>query len=884
VKPRLRPRGSFALAFGVASCFFVICPANAEGQAASAPSLTLDSPVVADLQEILLDLRIGRLARRTVRALTDGSEAYLPVSEFLTLGEVDHTVDDSGTLRAVLHPGARLVIVDPVEAKAFREGRPVAMSPEEVAVDAGTMFLSASVLETLLDLTIVTDWSQLTSAVMDPAALPLGRRLEREARWRNLRGDADAPAESYVHLDHGTFGGAVLDWSFSSNVNDPYETTSYALGAAGRVLGGGLRVSARSLGATSSGEHQVDATYQTVWHGRSWITQMRLGDGFSTGPRLRSVRGVSLTNAPFLRRSFFGVDSFAGRVGPGWDVELRQSNQTLDVARADEQGAFALDIPLSYGENSVQVVAFGPHGEVVTTERMILLGTDRIPANSFEWGLSGGACRDARCDETANLDMRYGISDRWTVRGGTEAFTRDTLESLVQPYVGVTGAIFPGLQLNSEVLHGGFVRGGAIYAPSSRLRVRGAFTSFSSSIEAPVLHDPRRRATTEADVLLRPVASRPRWLLRGSMLRQEMESGTLSIAQAASMYQVGNIGFEVGVRRDVDDQNLGATWTRDYQTGAVTALLALPGRRNLWTRGEIEFQDASALDRIRGRVAYQVSPGARLEVGSGWSRAIGADLTVTFSAYLSQFRSLTQMVAPEGMPARVTQVGQGTVNWNQATGQVSMSPEPGLERGGISGYVFVDENGNGVRDPDEPGLEGVRVVIGGRTARTDAEGRHRVWDLVPFEPVRVWIDPASIPDPRMVSVRGDMTVRVPPASFGRLDIAVTPSQELWGTVVRVTPDGEMPLGYAELELVDVRTGEARAVRAFSDGEFYEIGVRPGRYEIRVAPGSLRGFDVVPEQEAYPVEIRSGGDADGPGPVRIRLLPESAPAPPPGDAR
>ena len=838
--------------------------------------MTLDAPVVADLQEILLDLRIGRLARRTVRALTDGSDAYLPVSEFLTLGEVDHTVDDSGALRAVLHPGARLVIVDPVEGKAFREGRPVAMSPDQVAVDAGTMFVSAPVLEALLDLTIVTDWSQLTSAVMDPAALPLGRRLEREARWRNLRGDADAGAESYVHLDHGPLGGAVLDWSLSSNVNDPYETTSYALGAAGRVLGGGLQVSARSLGAASAGEHQVEATYQTVWQDRSWITRMRLGDGFSTGPRLRNVRGVSLTNAPFLRRSFFGVDSFSGRVGPGWDVELRRSNQTLDVARADEQGAFALDIPLSYGENSVQVVAFGPHGEVVTTERMILLGTDRIPANSFEWGLSGGACRDARCAETANLDLRYGLSDRWTVRGGTEAFTRDTLESLVQPYVGVTGAVLPGLQLSSELLQGGFVRGGATYAPSSRVRVRGAFTSFSSSIESPVLHDARRRATTEADALLRPLASRPRWLLRGSMLRQDMEFGTLSIVQAASMYQAGNIGYEIGARREVDARDLGGTWTRDYQTGAVTALLALPGRRNLWTRGEIEFQDASALDRIRGRVAYQVSPGARLEVGSGWSRAVGAELTVTFSAYLSRFRSLTQMVAPEGMPARVTQVGQGTVQWNEATGQVSMSPEPGLERGGISGYVFVDENGNGVRDPGESGLDGVRVVIGGRTVRTDAEGRHRVWDLVPFEPVRVWIDPRSIPDPRMVSVRSEVTVRVPPASFGRLDIAVTPSQEVWGTVVRVTPDGEMPLGYAELELVEVRTGEIRAVRAFSDGEFYEIGVRPGRYEIRVAPGSLTGLDVVPEQEAYPVEVKTGAGVGSPDPVRIRLVPAPAP--------
>lgn len=101
----------------------------------------------------------------------------------------------------------------------------------------------------------------------------------------------------------------------------------------------------------------------------------------------------------------------------------------------------------------------------------------------------------------------------------------------------------------------------------------------------------------------------------------------------------------------------------------------------------------------------------------------------------------------------------------------------------------MDENGNGVRDASEAGLEGVRVVIGGRTVRTDAEGRHQVWDLVPFEPVTAWADPASIADPRMVPVREWVEVVVPQASFGRLDIAVTPSHEIWGSVVRAPPNG-----------------------------------------------------------------------------------------------
>jgi hypothetical protein len=840
------------------------------GQGAAGEGGAVAAGALPELEETLVDLQVGRLARQTVRALTDGQEVFVPVTDFLTMGEVEYVVDDRGAVRAVLHPGARLVVVEPDAREATVAGTVVPIDPLSLAVDQGTLYVATPLLERLFDLTIRTDWTQLTVVIMDPEGLPVGRRLAREARWRNLRAESAEGASDYrVSLDERPFGGAVADWSFASDAADPAGTTSYAVGAGARVWGGGLQLSARSLGAASLGQHQVDVTYQQVWRDRTWIQQMRLGDGFVTGPRYRSLRGVSVSNAPFLRRSYFGTDGFSGRVGPGWDVELRQSGQTIDLTRADEEGAFALDIPLRYGENAVQVVAFGPHGEVVTSERLFLLGSERLPAGELEWGLSGGACRDERCTLTGNVDLRYGASNRWTFRAGTEAFGRDSAASLVQPYVGVTGMVVPGLELSAEALRLGFLRGGATYAPSPRLRLRTAYTAFSRGIADPVLHDARRRATTEADALVRPLASRPRWLVRGSLLRQELESGVLSLTQASSMFPIADVRVEVGVRREVNTPVLGPRFARNYQFGAVTGLAPLPGRRKVWIRGEMEWLGASSLERVRGRVGYQLGSFSRVEVGSGWSRSVGADFTVGLNVQFGGLRSLTQVSGQRGAPARVTQVAHGTVHWNDATGGVSFSPGPGVERGGIAGYVFVDENGNGALDPFERGLDGVRVVIGGRTVRTDEMGRHLAWDLVPYEPVRVWADSTSIGDPTLVPVRTEVEVLVPPASFGRLDIAVTPSVELAGRVVRVTPDGDVPVAHAELELWDPRAGEGRSIRTFSDGEFYELGVKPGSYELRVAPGSLDGLGLLPEHDVYPVEVRLG--ADGPEPVTVRLL-------------
>ena len=60
---------------------------------------------------------------------------------------------------------------------------------------------------------------------------------------------------------------------------------------------------------------------------------------------------MNLTNSPFIRPNAFSTAQFAGRVGPGWDIEVLQSGRIVDFSRADEQGAYALDIPIRYGEN-----------------------------------------------------------------------------------------------------------------------------------------------------------------------------------------------------------------------------------------------------------------------------------------------------------------------------------------------------------------------------------------------------------------------------------------------------------------------------------------------------------------------------------------------------
>lgn len=80
-----------------------------------------------------------------------------------------------------------------------------------------------------------------------------------------------------------------------------------------------------------------------------------------------------------------------------------------------------------------------------------------------------------------------------------------------------------------------------------------------------------------------------------------------------------------------------------------------------------------------------------------------------------------------------------------------------LDRRVVTGMVFQDRNGNGVRDPGEPGVPGIVVHRGAETAVTDANGEYR---MISGSTVRAEIDDRTLPkgwiqSPRSLDGAGD---------------------------------------------------------------------------------------------------------------------------------
>src|SRR5574341_1232870 len=147
----------------------------------------------------------------------------------------------------------------------------------------------------------------------------------------------------------------------------------------------------RLLSSSSLSAIRLEGTWTGVWRDRRWLTQLSVGDAFTTGPRLRQVQGLTVTNSPYIRPSLVGAYRYGGRLEPGWVIEAYRGGQLIAFDSTDGAGRFGVELPSFYGENPVDFVAYGPFGETRRFNQTHRVLSQLLPAGRFEYGAAVGA-------------------------------------------------------------------------------------------------------------------------------------------------------------------------------------------------------------------------------------------------------------------------------------------------------------------------------------------------------------------------------------------------------------------------------------------------------------------------------------------------------------
>ncbi|MEO8031233.1 MAG: hypothetical protein ABJC74_06585 [Gemmatimonadota bacterium] len=831
------------------------------------------APARTQAEPVLVELHLGRITSRTVEAYRQNSRLLLPLRQLLDLTEIASTTEPDSSIAFILQPGNIRGLLPRNQERLEAGRKSIPLTTENHLRISGDDYLATDVLTELFGTEFRVEWSELDVTIMSPEVFPLGQRTARESARRGFHGQVDETAAPDVRLglDRRSTGGAVVDYTLILPSQQPGTNGSWNLGVGADFFGGSFETTVQSQGLDGTNVRAF-GSWTGVWRDNPTLSQVRLGDGLSTGPRPRSVQGFSISNSPYIRPSVVGQVPIQLQLGAGWQVEAYRGGQLVGFDSVNAAGRFSLDVPIQYGENPVDLVAYGPNGEVRRMTRTYRVLSEALPYRRFEYGLSAGACRVEACDASANMDLRYGLTQRIALRGGVDQFWRSGESNLFHPYAGFTGNPINSLVLDVEAVANAEFRGAVEFEPTTALRLSTEYATFAREVENPIFTTPGRFNQWNAVGFLRPLKNS--W---------------------AVTVDAGVDGFT-----DVRGQNLNSRLSVSWQTGLVrlvpgvryshqtpsapadsiaTAVPALPAM-SYWSLGVFTLPDPR-FGRFFGGVSAQasyevtgegrgnsallslsrlVTRGLRAEVSASWFKGLGTTFGFTLSTELPTVRSVTSVRAPTRGPAYGTQFVQGSALLNAGESRVAFAAGPSLQRSGVMGTVYLDANGDGQRQPSELPLAGVRVQVGYQTATTDSLGRYRVWDIQAFEPVAVVIDSASLASPLWVPTVNTIQVEPQPNRFRSVDLAVTPAGVIDGKVMRDSPTGRVGVAGVTVVLIDLNRNSRRTVTTFSDGTFYSMGVKPGDYEIRIDDRSAQRMGMNAEPIRRTVRIDPDGDS------------------------
>jgi hypothetical protein len=557
-------------------------------------------------------------------------------------------------------------------------------------------------------------------------------------------------------------------------------------------------------------------------------------------------RGAFISNQPLYRPSRFGVTVLRGTLPLGWDAELYRNGQLLAFQNDRPDGRYEFEVNLVFGNNDLEVVLYGPQGQIRREAQSIAVGAGAIEPGKLEYW--AGAIERNR-DLVSFHDppswgdygwqyaagAQYGLDTRTVLGANAHSMVlagrrRQYAELGVQRTL---GRMVLNLTAAQEFGRGRAYRGqalarfGRMNVEAESFYVDGRFVSGLIGEEEKAAHSFRLETLIGSGRRVVPVSAGFRrterqngqivneWLARASLivprlaltgyLSHRVVSGPIMAEEGTAAGVLANTRIlGLSVRADAEYGLSGSR--KGFDQASVTIEKMLDERSDL--RFEAEYDARRRTTEFQAGYIRQFDKLALSVAGTANTRGgVGANVALNFSFGPDPF-------------------GRG----------LRFSHEKLARRGQAGVTVFLDENGDGLRSPGEEALPGVGITAGqlGTSDPTDDRGHAVVEGLNPYEPVLISIDESTLPDPFLVPVGKGVVMTPRPGIAAKLEIAVSPTGEVEGVLHGLE---DTPRAGVELELVDGFGRVAASTLTEYDGFFLFDRVAYGTYRLRLAASS-----------------------------------------------
>lgn len=568
-------------------------------------------------------------------------------------------------------------------------------------------------------------------------------------------------------------------------------------------------------------------------------------------------RGLFVTNRPLSRPDNFDRTSFRGELPDGWDAELYRNDQLIGYFQSRGDGRYEfLDVPLLYGQNRMEVVLYGPQGQIKRDVRMIPVGANSIPPReTYYWAGIQDAGRDlfnfGDSDDKPYNGLRAGFGferglDTKTSIGASAISSifegrRDSYaEAMIRRAVGPTLIEVAG----AANIDGGYAVRGQMLGQFGQAMVGAqSFWLFGGFRSEQYLPGLRTEHMLSVDHSLKiGTKSIPYGL---SATYREWLNGNSSLeAKARLSFNINNINASTDL---IWEQMKFAFGTDPPQK--FDALLRLSGRvGGLRLRGEARF----GLVGDTGFKESRITGEWRADDKANWRAELGYDAlnkrgraTFGYTRHFDKFALTGQVMgATDGAVAAQLSVAF-SMGPNPHGKGFHVSSEKLASTGQAAVLVYQDLNADGIRQSNEPVEKSVEITAGlnGRGKATDENGQTIIGGLEPYKPILIGIDAGSLPDPFVQPANSGMVVTPRPGVPIIVELPLVSAGEISGYLLK---EGGKAMNGVDLELLDKAGRVVKTTRAEYDGFFLFESVPYGQYRLRVGAMAANIVGVQPE--------------------------------------
>ena len=820
--------------------------------AVNMPFLNAANPDGIQYDEIMVLLTIPRIGTVEISALIVGETAFLSVKELFDFLKIKNVYSpEACTLNGFFIDHQATYLIDKPKYQITYRDKKFDLDPAELLCNETGVYLIANRFGEIFGLDCQFTFRSLTVRLVTDIELPIMKEMKMEAMYKNLSNlKGIKKADTTINRKFSMFSLGMFDWAIQSIGDSLFKRDArFTVGIGAIVVGGEANLFFNYLNNKPFSMKEQLYSWRYVNNENKLIKQIIAGKilANTTSTITNGIVGIQINNTPTTLRKSFGTYIISNKTGPGWLVELYVNNVLLNYTRADASGFFTFEVPMFYGNTDVKLRYYGPFGEEESSVQKISIPFNFLPAKQFQYNLSAGKVEDGKQSNFSKAQFNYGLSKRMTIGGGVEYLSTNFTK--VMPFINMSYRLGSGLFLTGEHIKGVRTSGLIGYRMPNNLRIEFNYLRYEKDQKAVLVNFLDEKKL----VISKPFRS-SKYSLFTRLTLDQFNYANLPKTSKFTSAELLLSAIAFGMNANLTNYMVMNQAGIPLAFTNLSVGYRLPHGINILPQVQFEY-NRKKFSFVKMEVEKSLFKRGAVNFSYQWDLK-NKDFIATISLRLNlSFAQTFMAVRKTKNTTTYNEMLRGSLLYDSKTNLIALNNQNNIGRGGIIVAPFLDLNGNGKREADEPAVNGLRMKVnGGNVQHNRKDTTLYVWGLEAYTKYFIEFDKYSFDNIAWQIKNSTMNVNIDPNHFTYVEIPVAVMGEVSGTVY--VSDTKRSEGIGRI-IVNIYNTEGIVIAKTvteSDGFFSYLGLHPGAYTVKADPEQSTKIGLVNSSEPIPVLI------------------------------